>query len=625
MNKSALFSVYGNNVTIFNLTFMNSYYSNPKVIQYDTYSVQIGHSPIDWEGNYGVISNCNFIGNSASKMGGAISWNGNNGLIDKSIFINNTAGVIGGAIYTSGSNNTFVNCLFLNSTSKIGCEAIYVDRIHENCNIYAFFNGENLFFDGSITKIDSTFFNMEYEVIFAGEKIDLIPLFYSAILSREDYLYLDDNITCYAQYYTRKFIFTLFKDFGDGLSYEWNSHFDDIDDLSDVYKKLICGNYTVDVTYYQNVSVNSAADYERAIILDAESVLAYHSEDYSVILDDLNRFISSGGSLGELFRVLNVNFERTLTINSKSTWNPARSGFDTININGCRSTIKAESGDRDENKWATVTEGYIFGASSLTVTGFNTAVENLGGTCVLNHVNLDNNRMDYIIDRDWGAAILNAGTCYCYNCVFTNNYCSNGGAIFNQGKLELESCDFRGNEAYRNGNNILNVDKGNVTIDGEEITGSSGWVTYIKSTDEVTSGLTHILCFAASFLIGTIIGVATANPAIGFFGGAAVGAVIGTMASVYLIRTTYDVNYNRLKTCLLLIGGCSACGALGGCFGAYIAVAGEAAEAAEVAEEAAVDDFWFDAESSLDSIESSESLDLTLEIIEEVSEGSAHI
>lgn len=566
------------------------------------------------------------MGNSALVKGGAVTWMGNNGLINNSIFINNTAGIIGGAIYASGANNTFTNCIFYNSTSRIGGEAVYVDRNHENCKIHAFFNGESLFSDGSITNIDVDDLNYKYEIVFAGEKIDLIPLFYSAIVSRDDCVFLTDDITYYAQYYSKKFIFTLVKDFGYGLTYEWNSHFDDIEDLSDLYTGLIRGDYKLDVTFYKDVSVNNAADYERVIALDAHAMLSNHSKEYSIILDDINRFDSAGGSLGEVFFVLNVIFEKPITINSKSTWNPAFTGFNTINIEGCDSTIKTESGDRDENKWATIAEGYIFGVSSLTVSGFNTAIENLGGTCILNYVHLNNNRMDYLIDRDWGAAILNAGICYCTGCTFTNNYCSNGGAIFNQGVLNLINCEFRGNEAYRNGNNILNVDKGLVTIDYDEITGSSGWVTYIESTDEIASGLIHIFSYAFCFIVGTIIGAVTANPAIGFFAGAAIGAVIGTIASVYLIKTTYDVNYNRFKTCLLLIGGCAVSGALGGCFGSYIAVSGEAAGAAEASEMGgAVDDFWFDAQSSLDSIESDTGSDLTLKIIEEVSEGAASI
>ena len=157
-NKSVLFSVYGKNVKIYNLTCINSCYDNPKVAEYDSYSVKNGRSAINWEGDNGELSDCIFSGNSARVMGGAISWNGKDGLISDSVFLNNTAGVIGGAIYLSNSNNAVDNCVFLNSNSKMGGDGIYVDRNHKNCDVFAAYNGKRLVMDGSITNIDVNYF-----------------------------------------------------------------------------------------------------------------------------------------------------------------------------------------------------------------------------------------------------------------------------------------------------------------------------------------------------------------------------------------------------------------------------------------------------------------------------------
>ena len=367
------------------------------------------------------------------------------------------------------------------------------------------------------------------------------------------------------------------KDFGDGFTFERNFHLTGVEDLSDVFKLLIQEKYKNDLIFYKNIMVKNTADYERACTLNAGEVLT----PYEAFLI-CNDFADTPDSfLGDMMWVLNVEFEKAMTIDSKKTWNPEERGFDTVNINGHGSTIKVSSKDRDENKWATVTAGYTFGVSQLTVSGFNTAIENLGGICVLKNVRLDNNRMDYYIDRDWGAAILNSGICLCTDCWFTNNYCSNGGAIFNQGNLTLSDCHFSGNEAYRHGDNILNVDKGVVSIDGKVIKGSSGYVTYIESTDEVTSFFIHAISYGLSFLIGVMVSAFTVNPVIGTVAGAAVGTVIGTLASVYLIKTTYDINYSRLKTCLLLIGGCALTGGLGGYLGAGV----ETAAAANAVEE----------------------------------------
>ena len=62
----------------------------------------------------------------------------------------------------------------------------------------------------------------------------------------------------------------------------------------------------------------------------------------------------------------------------------------------------------------------------------------MGGDCLFNDVNFHHNRIDYRIDRDWGAAILNTGNVICINCHFSDNYAKNGGAIFMVLDLEIE-------------------------------------------------------------------------------------------------------------------------------------------------------------------------------------------
>ena len=56
--------------------------------------------------------------------------------------------------------------------------------------------------------------------------------------------------------------------------------------------------------------------------------------------------------------------------------------------------------------------------------------------------------MNYLVERDYGAAIRNAGVCTCNNCTFTNNFAKYGGAIFSQGTLELNNCTFKANTGY---------------------------------------------------------------------------------------------------------------------------------------------------------------------------------
>lgn len=76
---------------------------------------------ITWEGDNGLISNCEFRDNIASStamgIGGAIVLVGNNCTIENSRFINNQAYLDSGAIEIIGDNATIINCRFENNAA----------------------------------------------------------------------------------------------------------------------------------------------------------------------------------------------------------------------------------------------------------------------------------------------------------------------------------------------------------------------------------------------------------------------------------------------------------------------------------------------------------------------------
>ena len=190
--------------------------------------------------------------------------------------------------------------------------------------------------------------------------------------------------------------------------------------------------------------------------------------------------------------------------------------------------------------------------------------------------------MDYWIDRDWGAAIINTGIITCTDCSFFDNYAKNGGAIFNQGLLMIENCHFWGNDAYGKGDDICVGDGGSVYIDGVQITENNTHklVCFAESMSEGLTALITLGSFVVSFTLGCIIAAFTLNPALGFAAavaagaaiGAAVGAVIGTATAAWLISTHYDVNYNRAKVLATLIVGDALIGAAGGMAGGYLGI-----------------------------------------------------
>ena len=158
--------------------------------------------------------------------------------------------------------------------------------------------------------------------------------------------------------------------------------------------------------------------------------------------------------------------------------------------------------------------------------------------------------------------------------VFTNNYAKYGGAVFNQGYLSLTNCTFQGNTAYgEKGDNVCVGDGGVVSINNESVTSNNVIAYFAESISSSTSTWMTVVSIAGSFAIGFLAGVITANPIIGAAVGGVVGAAIGTFTAAEIISSKYDINYDRLTTCLFVIGGSAAAGAVGGLVGYWAVTA----------------------------------------------------
>ena len=331
-----------------------------------------------------------------------------------------------------------------------------------------------------------------------------------------------------------------------------------ITSYNDIYKSLFNHNYSTSVTQIADVLVTSVDDYrgiftkEKAI----PSMLNINCENQT--------------------KALNVVFSKPILVESTFCWNLKELGYNVININGNGSTIHAETKPREEFKWAiTADMGYTLTASNIKVEGFNTAITN-HGICILNNVTLHNNRMDYICERDDGAALLNSGIFIANECAFTNNYAKNGGAIFSQGQLSLNNCTFEDNTGYGTGNDILNVDKGSVFINGKPVNGTEGTVTYVESMSDTYASVISLIAATGTIFAGLAAGavgfLASGNIvvgiAVGVAVGAAVGAALGTAAASAITSCQYNLAHDRLKIAIGLISGCVIMGMLSGAWGA---------------------------------------------------------
>ena len=574
-----IFTVSGNNIKINNLTISNAGYqvgtgsfhlsqdntfkpnTDPNYYKENAKSIfglgKYNFSPICWVGNNGICSDCVFKNNKAF-AGGAITWIGNDGLLNNTKFINCSASRVGGAIYAVGNNLHDSNVSFVNVTSGwINGNVLY---------------NSQAFVDIFYSSIDCNIF---------GRHMDFTKCLFNTLLygGVQDY----DGTLCYAQANDGDLAITFAKDVFDNpsvslITLTQTFYFNNVVTNSTDYHQ------TADNILHAIASLNFSIDFKRTAVYNAYDKNSYLK---SMDLKDKEVFKKIPDYIGYYLNVLPSSVVKPyidalrvdiydsvskdgLSINSGKTWEPQNMGFNIVYIDGHNSIIDGGSGKRNEYKFASLSNAKcIFQVNNIVIKGFNNAIVNDGGNCICENVIFKNNKMDYRINQDFGAAIQNSGMTICNNCSFTNNYCSRGGAIFSQGYLILNNCNFKDNKGYRVGDNVLNVNKGQVFLDGDEIEGTSGVIHYEKS---ISTGLTKAIKWgsaAVSFLVGFTVGVITVNPLIGATAGAATGAVLGSVASVVTNRYTYDMHYNPLKNTLFTIGTCAATGIAGGIIGSY--------------------------------------------------------
>ena len=127
--KARVFLVGANNVTIKNLIIKNANYDGDGAAIF-----------LNLYADYGRVSNCIFINNTASQDGGAIEWNSAEGSVSNCIFINNTAGRSGGAIYCWNDGVSVFDCIFINNTAARHGGAIEWDGESGNISYCVFLN-----------------------------------------------------------------------------------------------------------------------------------------------------------------------------------------------------------------------------------------------------------------------------------------------------------------------------------------------------------------------------------------------------------------------------------------------------------------------------------------------------
>ncbi len=551
-NKGNIFTVTGNNVKINNLIISNAGYENVKEVG-NNYAI-INFSPICWIGNNGQYTNCLCRDNKAFN-GGAITWLGNNGVIDKTIFSNCSSTRVGSAIYQAGQNLKIRNIEFYDLKDGWGNLPIYISSIMDvyKSPFYMTVFGENI-------DIVQCFFD---SFVYGGMQTNNNITFYAE--TKDSDFYLNFAKETYDQKYNANIIQSETVDFKDVL--HDNIKFPDFE--NNFFSKLRNGEFSCNFVFSVIYNVTDSASYNKAIRLNSKMLMPYMVDSYSQY--KVNGETSTQYGVN---RNTGLHVNILTDLNNAKTWHPNDMGFDVMYIDGHDHEINGNAGERQEYKFAVIDNkrDYSFMVYNLTVKKFNNAIVNNGGLCVLDSVTFDSNKMNYILHSNYGAAIKNAGMTICTNCNFINNKCDYGGAIFNQGVLNLVNCTFSNNKANKlNSKDVLNVDKGIVTVDGVQMPKSStDLVKYKASLSDTWTKVIKYGSMGLSFTAGFIAGIATANPVVGAAVGAGVGLALGVGASVAIAKTNYNMYFNVAKSTAIIITGNIGAGILGGLTGGAI-------------------------------------------------------
>ncbi|WP_458454365.1 hypothetical protein, partial [Methanobrevibacter sp.] len=396
---SRIFKVTADGVKINDLVFTNPGYelaNTELLIRFagHEYVSNYAGSPIIVNGNHDEVNGCRFIGTKAV-TGGSIFWTGSNGKIDNCSFSNVSSKCFGGALYMVGSNNTISNCRFKNCTSGLTQDTIYLEngqktRIQKNI-----MDRNAKIYDGKGCGLNVSLFRDSFPTKVADKDVELYKMLFYA-LGEGGTHYIDKDTWYYCDYYneTHDLVLNVFRNFTESdIIFGKSFHFNNVSKESDVFKLTSGFNYYLDYHLVKTMVVYGGNSYTKAIrTTDScfDSVMGYVGEKADSATPS---YIKT--------KLLNIVFCEDTSILSAETIMPSKLGFNMINIDGHNSHIRTSSGDKDEKKWLVLTNDVIFRANNLTVSGFNTALENMAGNCIFDNVNFNDNHMDYSSDRDW--------------------------------------------------------------------------------------------------------------------------------------------------------------------------------------------------------------------------------
>ena len=468
-NMGRAFKIVNSSVCLKNITFINGNTSE--------YGGIISASDANL-----TVSNCIFI-NDTGLYGGSIYLNNVSLSAFSNVFINNTAYGSGGCIYcfrsslnslggsfisniasvdggcicfNSSSASQIVAGIFLNNTALNGgaisfiSNPLYVSYSTFNKN-HARFNGNSINNYGGCLYSINNIINKNTSAVISQSEIYGNTLFIS-MTNQEVYNNLTNETESVISFIKSKRV-------------DENAF---VSEKYDIVKPLMNDSEINDLVNDLIKENNGYAYTSLSAVVNIHTMNDFYKST-TIKLMNLNPLwdgekLTSYPYSGKKIDMVVFNLEKNQVFNYDSDnlrFFYVTGGSNIVLFNGNNATFKVKNpGDRKEAHLFKVEKQGVLILNNLTVTGFNTAIENQGSLFITNTV-FDKNRLKYWIESDDGGAIKNYGYVIGENCVFINNYARYGGAIYNAGQVNLTNCYFANNEGYRRGGDLYEVSSAN--------------------------------------------------------------------------------------------------------------------------------------------------------------------
>ncbi|WP_405290048.1 right-handed parallel beta-helix repeat-containing protein [Methanobrevibacter sp.] len=171
---------------------------------------------------------------------------------------------------------------------------------------------------------------------------------------------------------------------------------------------------------------------------------------YNAVVDNMASLmrvskIVNGNTRYDVLNITLLKGDYHAVPNSQSLFTP---DYGLLILNGAGARIFVQNpSDDDTTQFMKTANRAKVQINGLTIEGFNIAIENKGLLTITN-TTFNKNKVDYKYKSDYGGAIVNNGVLNVLNCTFTGNYAKYGGAIYNTGTAKVIMSIFSDNTGY---------------------------------------------------------------------------------------------------------------------------------------------------------------------------------